>query len=132
MNSSQPSHTFFLIFILIAVFAFLSLPFVFRLFADTTDHYLVAELNRAQAEMYFYQADHGNFEHACISGLFGFDQYLILDQTGHAVSCTISSDLTSMSMYTVLEDKDFVYCVDAQGVSKRMREKHLRSGYCSK
>ncbi len=110
MKLYQVQTRFFLIFILISVFALLSIPAIVKSFSKTTDKYLIAELKRAQAEMYFYEADHGNYKHACLSGLFGFNQYFLLEETGHAISCTVSPDLSSMSMFASLEEEGKFFC----------------------
>ncbi len=132
MKFYQVQSRIFLLLVLALVGLALLVPVIVNSFSRTTDKYLIAELNRAQAEMYFYEGDHGNYKNACLSGLFGFDQYFLLNETGHAISCTVSPSLRSMSMYTSLEEEGFVFCVDSNGFSGKILDSHPNPGYCSK
>lgn len=131
MKLYQTESHFFMVFLTIAVMFFLAIPAVFSMFAQSKSKYVISELKRAQAEMFFYEIDNGDYKRACISGFLGFSQSKLVLETGNGVSCVVSDDFRSLSMYTRLNKGDY-FCVDSTGFSGITKNISFKKGYCSK
>ncbi len=131
MENEKQSSPFFLIFITIAAIAFAGIPPVMRAFDKASDNYIIDSMNLVQSEMYFYEFDHGHFQHACIGGDFVILTNKILLESGSGVSCTTSPDKRSISLYTRLKSGD-IYCVDSNDFGGIVSDDINPNGYCSK
>lgn len=131
MNYYQTQSHFFVVFLVIAVMAFAMVPPILKAFANTSDSYVIAELKKAQSEMFFYELDNGSFKNACIRGGIGLVQSTVLIESGNGVSCTSSNNYKSIALRTNLQSGE-LYCVDSLGFLGFVKGEKGLSGNCSK
>lgn len=125
----ESSRYYFLVFLVIGFSALAVIPVILRAFSETSDRYMIAEMNKAQADMYLYQAEYGDFKHACVDPRFmfvGFDDFS--DASIH-LSCTTDDVGGALSLYTILSDGK-MYCVDSHGNQEYLSAEETPNGYC--
>jgi hypothetical protein len=120
-----------MVFIVFAMIAFSFIPFMKKAFSKTSDDYIVAEMNRVQAEMYFYKLENNNFKYACISSNVSMLISNTLYELGSGLSCTSDAYYNNLSLYTVLNSGS-VYCIDSSNFQGYIDTSFNPMGYCSK
>lgn len=127
----EKNSPYFLIFIVISALAFTMIPAVTKSFNKASDTYVIENMKRTQADMYLYEFDNYNYVYACIGGSFVILESKILQESGDGLSCTLSKDKKSLSLYTRLKSGE-IYCVDSNGYSGFVGEEIKANGRCSK
>ena len=125
----ESSKYYFLVFLVIGFSALAVIPVILRAFSETSDRYMVAEMNKAQVDMYFYQSEYGNFRNACRDTRFiliGFDEFS--DASIH-LTCTTDDSFNTLSLHTILSSGK-KYCVDSLGNQKYISGEEIPKGYC--
>ena len=125
----RSSNYYFIVFLVIGFSALAVVPNILRAFSETSDRYMVAEMNKAQADMYLYQSEYDDFRGACADPRFmliGFDDFS--DASIH-LSCATNDSFNALSLYTILSSGE-MYCVDSSGNKKYLSEREMPRGYC--
>lgn len=127
----QPGQSYyFLIFLLIGIFALSSVPFLVGAFSHASDQIIIGNMKKVQADLFFYKIDQGSFYHACIKGDVTTLQYIVLLESSNGLSCSTTSDYQNIALTTQLNNGD-LYCVDSSGFYGKIPQ-YYSSGYCSK
>lgn len=116
MNYYLVQTTYFVMFIVFAVAAYIVAPVIHSSFADASDSYAENQIKRIQGEMFFANESRGSFQHACYTGSIGLLVQDLVNEYGRKVVCKTNADHSQMIVYAELREGGF-YCVDSRGVS---------------
>lgn len=126
MNSN--SSYYFLVFIVIGVFALSVIPSLKKSFAQASRVLVINTLKKVQADMFYISIEQGDFYRACSGSAASANIELILE-TGNAISCTVSDNYQNMAVSAQLKAGEF-YCVDSNGFSGEVYQS-AQGGHCS-
>jgi len=116
MNYNLVQTTYFLIFIIIAVTAYIVTPVMYSSFTDASDLYAQSKINTIRGEMFFAQQKRGSFQYACYSGPIGILVQDLVAEYSRRIVCRTNTDDSEMIVYTQLRSGEY-YCIDSAGFS---------------
>ena len=129
MNYYLVQTTYFLVFVLMAVAAYVLTPVFQSSFADASDDYAKSQITRIQGEMLFINSRRGVFSQVCTTGVIGELVQDLIAEYGRKVVCRTNNDDSKMIVYAELRSGSH-YCVDSQGVSCNLQLEPLDGFNC--
>lgn len=131
MNVPSSSFYYFLVFLVVGVFALSATPFILHAFASASETIIIENMKKAQTDLYFYDAEYGGFQYVCIAGNIVVLQNDLLLEYADGLSCTVSENYRNVSLYTTL-NKGKKYCVDSLGYQGFISSEKPPQGRCLK
>lgn len=116
MNYYLEQSTYFLIFVVMGVMAWVLTPVVTSLFSNASDLYAQSKLQTIRGEIFFAEKKRGSFQHACYTGSIGLLVQDLIQEYSKKVVCRTNINYSQMIVYAELRSGAY-YCIDSIGNS---------------